>query len=261
MALYDPSGVELADPAPDTCPSPVAPAFMSSGDGHVRYSEQPLDWGTRLKGMGGTGVLVLLVVGATVFTWGMVYPVAVTPAPLVVELLSFSTPEEVRDVPEGPQQVEQKEQKPEKEWPEPPPPIQAPSPLSQPMEAPAEQVVEAPPIPETTAPKSIPAPPATKPSSNVEASWEALLLAHLEKYRRYPAAARARREQGVAYVQFRMNRAGTILSARIQRSSGSAVLDSAALETLRRAQPLPPIPQERPDELELSVPVEFFVRR
>lgn len=105
----------------------------------------------------------------------------------------------------------------------------------------------------------MPAPPARQAASNQKATWVALLLAHLEKYRRYPAAARARRHEGVAYVTFRMNRAGTVLSADIVRSSGSAMLDRAALDTLRRAQPLPKIPDDRPDTLELSVPVEFFV--
>ncbi|WP_371432106.1 energy transducer TonB [Novosphingobium sp.] len=40
------------------------------------------------------------------------------------------------------------------------------------------------------------------------------------------------------------------------RSSGFPDLDKAALETLRRADPLPKIPADRPDEIELAVPVE-----
>ncbi len=92
-------------------------------------------------------------------------------------------------------------------------------------------------------------------------TWEAVLLTHLEKYRRYPAAAKSHREEGVTYVTFHMNRAGMVLSNRITRSSGSALLDRAALETLKRAQPLPPIPADRSDPLELSVPVEFFINR
>lgn len=129
------------------------------------------------------------------------------------------------------------------------------------MEPAVQQAPAAEAVPATTAPRSLPAPPANHASSNAEATWEALLLSHLQKYRRYPAAARARREQGVAYVLFRMNRQGQLLSAAIARSSGSAALDRAALETLRRAQPLPAIPDDRPDPLELSVPVEFFVHR
>lgn len=49
--------------------------------------------------------------------------------------------------------------------------------------------------------------------------------------------------------------------AEIARSSGSAMLDRAALDTIRRAQPLPAISEDKPNELDLSVPVEFFVRK
>ncbi len=134
-------------------------------------------------------------------------------------------------------------------------------PRLQPVEKPAEPAKEAISVPETTAPKSLPAPPARKASSNAARTWEAELLAHLEKYRRYPGGARARGEQGVAYVRFRMNRAGSVLSLELARSSGSAALDRAALETLRRAQPLPAIPEDKPGEITLSLPVEFFVDR
>jgi protein TonB len=75
------------------------------------------------------------------------------------------------------------------------------------------------------------------------------------------AIARARHEQGVTHVRFRMNRAGAVLSADILRSSGSATLDRAALDTLSCAQPLPAIPDDKPDPLELSGPVEFFIGR
>jgi protein TonB len=57
-----------------------------------------------------------------------------------------------------------------------------------------------------------------------------------------------------------MNRAGRLLGARILRSSGSPALDRAALETLRRAQPLPSIPEDMPDEVGLDLPVAFYLK-
>jgi len=86
------------------------------------------------------------------------------------------------------------------------------------------------------------------------------MLARIAKYRLYPGSARSTRALGVACIHFRMDRAGHVLSATLARSSGYADLDRAALDTLRRADPLPPIPADRPDELELSVPVEFYFR-
>ncbi|WP_239509389.1 energy transducer TonB family protein [Stenotrophomonas maltophilia] len=51
-----------------------------------------------------------------------------------------------------------------------------------------------------------------------------------------------------------------MLEVALIRSSGIPELDRAALATIRRAQPLPAIPDDRPDPLDLSVPVEFFLR-
>lgn len=98
-------------------------------------------------------------------------------------------------------------------------------------------------------------------SSEVKPDWEGLVLAHLERFRRYPARARAARQQGVTYVRFTVNRAGSVLSPVIARKSGSIDLDQAALDTLERAQPLPAIPADRPDRIELTIPVEFSFRR
>lgn len=91
-------------------------------------------------------------------------------------------------------------------------------------------------------------------------SWEGRVLARLERVKRFPPAARSRREQGSTILRFRVNRQGRVLSSSIARSSGSAVLDREALATLARAQPLSPIPADRPDQIELVVPVEFLLR-
>ncbi|MFT4253629.1 MAG: TonB family protein, partial [Caulobacter sp.] len=108
---------------------------------------------------------------------------------------------------------------------------------------------------------SAPAPPAARVASNARDTWQGRVLGHLEKHRRYPGNARSRGVQGTAYIRFRMNRGGQMLWAVVQRSSGSSILDEAALDTIRRAQPLPPIPPELPDEVELAAPVEFYLSR
>ena len=120
---------------------------------------------------------------------------------------------------------------------------------------------QGPSAPQTTAPPVQPAPVAARAASNAVATWEGQVLAALEKTRRYPPAAQARRQQGVAHVRFRMNRAGKVLWSRLERSSGFGELDRAAVDAPKRAQPLPQIPAERPDEIELVVPVEFFLAR
>lgn len=243
----------------------VVPVAMPLPAMSRRYGDIPTDWRTRLTGAGGTAAIFAGVLAAIFVTWHSVQPLIATPPALAVTVMPpAAPPEPVQEVPEGPQQTEQQEQIPQEQQERPDPPaiiLQRIAPTLIPPPPPAPPVAAAEPVPETTAPRSQPAPPASRAASDAEASWEAQLLAHLKQHRRYPAAARARRAEGVAHVQFRMNRQGQVLAAEIQRSAGSAALDRAALETLRRAQPLPAIPPDRPDPLELTVPVEFFVSR
>ena len=100
--------------------------------------------------------------------------------------------------------------------------------------------------------------PAPSTSAAAKASFEALLIAHLDKHKRYPPEARMRRHQGVAYIQFTMDRQGKVLSYRLYRSANSQHLDDEVLALIVRAQPLPPIPADRPEQtLEFIVPVQF----
>ncbi|WP_308720699.1 energy transducer TonB [Komagataeibacter xylinus] len=128
-----------------------------------------------------------------------------------------------------------------------------------------------PPATATTEPQHIVAPPATAqaaptpgadPDHATQAlpTWQAALLARLEHYKRYPAQAQAGRQEGVALLHFAMDRQGHVLSARIERSAGHALLDAETLALLGRAQPLPLPPAEvRGDPIVLSVPVEFHL--
>lgn len=102
-------------------------------------------------------------------------------------------------------------------------------------------------------------PPAPQPVSAQQQSWEGQVLARLERFRSYPSIARAQRAQGVVYVRLRLNRGGQLLSATLEQSSGHASLDRAALATVMRANPLPAIPPELPDEVALLVPIEYFL--
>jgi protein TonB len=54
-----------------------------------------------------------------------------------------------------------------------------------------------------------------------------------------------------------MRRDGAVLDVRIKTSSGATILDEEAGATIRRAQPLPPIPPELPERLNIIVPVAF----
>jgi protein TonB len=82
-------------------------------------------------------------------------------------------------------------------------------------------------------------------------------MSRLAQVKRYPAAARARREEGTAFVRFSLSRGGRVAGVTLDRSSGSSLLDREALDTVRRAQPLPKVPADLPDPLTLTVAIEF----
>jgi periplasmic protein TonB len=110
------------------------------------------------------------------------------------------------------------------------------------------------------APPSPPLPAGPSEATPGRDSWEGRVMARLERFRRYPVPARARRQEGVAQVRVSLSREGRLLALALEQSSGYALLDQAALDTFRRAEPLPPVPAERSAPVELSFPVEFFMR-
>ncbi|WP_319557713.1 TonB family protein [Thiomicrorhabdus sp.] len=84
------------------------------------------------------------------------------------------------------------------------------------------------------------------------------LKAWLNRHKEYPVRAKQNKEQGVAIVQFTIDRQGKVLSAKLKRSSGFKRLDHAALQMLQKANPLPAIPEFLGrDSLTLAIPVEY----
>jgi len=102
--------------------------------------------------------------------------------------------------------------------------------------------------------------PAAGLSAKAQATWQKSFLAHINRYRRYPAEAQAHKMTGTVTVEFMLDRRGQLLSSRVMHSSGSAVLDEEAVDLLRRAAPLPTPPQEVPPEgIHLAVPIRFHM--
>jgi protein TonB len=98
--------------------------------------------------------------------------------------------------------------------------------------------------------------------TEMAATWQGILLGHLEQHRRYPRQAERMRQEGTAHVRFSVDQRGHVANARIERSSGNALLDEATLDTVQRASPVPPPPTElAPYPVDVMVPVEFYVRR
>jgi protein TonB len=87
------------------------------------------------------------------------------------------------------------------------------------------------------------------------------IRAWLDRHKEYPRPARKRREEGVAYLYFVIDRTGRVLDYRLRQSSGHGSLDRATVDMIRRADPLPQMPDSIAQaRLELVVPIEFQLR-
>jgi protein TonB len=111
----------------------------------------------------------------------------------------------------------------------------------------------------TPQPAADPAPTSTSnaPQSSAIAQFRTALLHHIANYQRYPKAAERDRLQGTVDTVFAMSRDGRLLGVWIKTSSGMAALDQAAIDTIRRAQPLPGIPAVLPDPIRIELALGF----
>jgi protein TonB len=134
-----------------------------------------------------------------------------------------------------------------------------------------ERLKASPAPPSTDAVAARPRAAAAAPSGEQEAVIEAAedarqrylgaLVGAIHRNKHYPRAARARRDEGKVVVSFVIRKTGRLEDIRIARSSGSELLDEAALETIRRVNPFRPLPDElRKESWALAVPIVFSLR-
>jgi protein TonB len=101
----------------------------------------------------------------------------------------------------------------------------------------------------------------TPASSPSVPQWEGAVLARLDRFRRYPYAARLRQQEGVVYLRMTVGPHGEVLSSGVQRSSGIAALDEETKSLAARAAPLPaPPPELSGAPVELVVPIRYVLR-
>jgi len=235
------------------------------------------------------GAIVLSVhvgIAATYFLWFAHSPAGAPQAPAIIVDMSPmpAAPESQLDVAPGPEMVEA-QPPPEPQVVEPPPPaiepiVALPEPPKEPPPPPEvkEEPVPKPPevkrverkkpAPRTTAaPRSqksaeTPSAPSVGASSAAAiASWRDLVVAQLQRAKRYPGGAESRRETGVVTLNFTLSRGGSVLSRSIARSSGNSELDQEVLAMVSRASPFPQFPPGMNQaSVNLSVPIRFSLR-
>ena len=86
-------------------------------------------------------------------------------------------------------------------------------------------------------------------------SYRAQVTAHLARFKNFPAGANA---GGTATVRFTLSSSGAVTGASLVGSSGSSVLDQAAVAMVRRASPFPSIPSNLGvSRLDFNSPIRF----
>jgi periplasmic protein TonB len=95
------------------------------------------------------------------------------------------------------------------------------------------------------------------PPSSASIRFQQAVLRHVALYYRYPKAAWPERLHGTVEAGFSMRRDGTLVGVWVKTGSGAAILDKAAIDAIRRAQPLPAIPSELPDPLSTQITLVF----
>ena len=91
----------------------------------------------------------------------------------------------------------------------------------------------------------------------VRARYEQEISGWIQQHKLYPASAGGR--VGRVVVRMRIDRAGNVRYYAIEQSSGLSVFDDAALDMIRRANPLPAVPVNYPASnlVEFLIPISF----
>lgn len=104
---------------------------------------------------------------------------------------------------------------------------------------------------------------ATAPAweATAHARYEQLLFAWMNRHKDYPLLAQRRGIEGRGSLRVRIDRAGRVLEHALVASTGQGVLDEAALDMVRRANPFPAVPEGYAGgSFEFIAPFEYRLR-
>ena len=145
-----------------------------------------------------------------------------------------------------------------------PKPIQKPMPIPEPIVEPIpEPIVE--PITDTvetnttsqTIPEvrdQVPSP----PNPQVVNNYSNQLRTHIAKHKKYPRIAQRRKMQGEVVVEIQIGGDGSLVSKRIEKSSGYKVLDKVGMNMMEKSKPFPVPPDTlRGSVTTVVVPIAF----
>ena len=137
-----------------------------------------------------------------------------------------------------------------------PKPIQKPIPIPEPIVEPITDTVET-----NTTPQTIPEIRDQVPSSpnpQVVNNYSNQLRTHIAKHKKYPRIAQRRKMQGEVVVEIQIGGDGSLVSKRIEKSSGYKVLDKVGMNMMEKSKPFPVPPDTlRGSVTTVVVPIAF----
>ena len=77
----------------------------------------------------------------------------------------------------------------------------------------------------------------------MKVAYETTLLVWLERYKRYPSSAKRRGQEDRIELEFVIDKDGNVLSHKIVKSSPYGSLNKAVAKMIKRASPLPSVPE------------------
>jgi TonB family protein len=96
----------------------------------------------------------------------------------------------------------------------------------------------------------------------LQLKWESTVLARMRREKSYPALALQNGQEDIVYVKITVNRQGYVQVSSIIRSRHIDTLDQAALDLVKRVNPLPALPQTiAGEQYTIIVPIDYFISR
>ncbi len=94
-------------------------------------------------------------------------------------------------------------------------------------------------------------------------NYQALLMAHLTKFKKYPQEAIMQKQEGVVRIRVSIDESGNVLSKELKKSCPYAALNDEALSLFKRASPLPKPPKEmlkNGDKISFVMPIDYNIK-
>lgn len=94
-------------------------------------------------------------------------------------------------------------------------------------------------------------------------SYQALLMAHLTKFKKYPQEAIIQKQEGVVRIRVSIDESGNVLSKELKKSCPYAALNDEVLSLFKRASPLPKPPKEmlkNGNKISFVMPIDYNIK-